>query len=321
MALTYDDGPSEFTLSLLDLLDKYNAKATFFINGNGKGRGEIDIKASWSEVVKRAYNKGHQIGSHTFTHQDLDAITQEQRINQMIYNEMAIVNLLDVFPTYMRPPYSKCKSDCQSLMNDLGYHIILFDSDTEDTVPASINQQMQNFAANLTDGRQLVIGHDTEKSTATTLTEFMLKTISEKGLKAVTVGECLGDPMENWYRTSSGKPFVPPQTWSRFSPPKPSGEEAPAQAPEPTPKSSASGVSSSKPNTSPTGKDSAVEANPTSHVSSVGSDTSPKSIAQAASPSSIGQPKSAGSASYGVYTLRYLIVASISYAIGLQSLS
>ncbi|KAF2431388.1 chitin deacetylase, partial [Tothia fuscella] len=201
VAITYDDGPSEFTPLILELLDKYESKATFFVNGNGRGRGEIDVKSQWRDIIQRMFNSGHQIASHTYSHQDLDSMNSDHRRNQMIYNEMALANIIHAFPTYMRPPYSRCySSDCRSLMKELGYHIINFDSDTKDTENVSVEQEMQSFTENLAQGRRLVIGHDIQENTAKKLTEFMLKTIKENGLRAVTVGECLGDPMENWYR-------------------------------------------------------------------------------------------------------------------------
>lgn len=47
----------------------------------------------------------------------------------------------------------------------------------------------------------LVIGHDIHNQTSNVLVEYMLKGLLAKGYKPVTVGECLGDPQENWYRT------------------------------------------------------------------------------------------------------------------------
>ncbi|MBR2586754.1 polysaccharide deacetylase [Candidatus Saccharibacteria bacterium] len=55
--LTFDDGPSEHTARLLDILKKYDVKATFFVVGR-----EMD------DVIKRAYDEGHSIGLHTFSH-------------------------------------------------------------------------------------------------------------------------------------------------------------------------------------------------------------------------------------------------------------
>lgn len=57
--LTFDDGPSENTAKILDILDKYNAKATFFVTGN---------HPEYNKYMKRAAKEGHTIGLHTYTH-------------------------------------------------------------------------------------------------------------------------------------------------------------------------------------------------------------------------------------------------------------
>lgn len=59
MYLTFDDGPSENTAVVLDTLDRYNAKATFFVTGNGQ---------EYNDYIVQAYNAGHTIGLHTYTH-------------------------------------------------------------------------------------------------------------------------------------------------------------------------------------------------------------------------------------------------------------
>lgn len=57
--LTFDDGPSENTSEILDVLKKYNAKGTFFVTGNNQEHDDL---------IKRAYDEGHAIGLHTYTH-------------------------------------------------------------------------------------------------------------------------------------------------------------------------------------------------------------------------------------------------------------
>lgn len=97
-------------------------------------------------------------------------------------------------------------------MAALGYHVTYFDLDTEDYLnesPSKIAVPMQNFMGNLSSkvpsqGDWLVIGHDIHEQTAVTLTEYMLVTIKAQGYRAVTVGECLGDPAGNWYRSANG---------------------------------------------------------------------------------------------------------------------
>lgn len=216
VALTYDDGPqTKYTEHILDLLKSYNAKATFFMTGNNINKGQIDIKHA--DTIKRVYSEGHQVASHTFTHLDLSKISSADRKNQMWMNEMAIRNVLGFIPVYMRPPYSSCtaESGCQQDLADLGYHITNFNVDTDDynqNTPNDIQKAKDNFKNVITNNsasaekgdKWLSIGHDILDQTANNLTEYMLQTIQQLGYKAVTVGDCLGDPKENWYRTADG---------------------------------------------------------------------------------------------------------------------
>ncbi|KAL4949999.1 hypothetical protein BDW69DRAFT_65226 [Aspergillus filifer] len=226
VALTYDDGPNQYTRDLLDLLDKYGAKVTFFVTGNNNGKGQIDSPdVPWAPLIQRMVLSGHQVASHTWSHQDLNKISQVQRRTQLLWNEVALRNILGYFPTYMRPPYSSCTTDtgCLHDMGDLGYHVILYDIDTEDyshDSPDTISRSKEIFDENLARGKSsskswLVIAHDVHEQTVHNLTEHMLLKLTADGYRAVTVGECLGDPISNWYRQDTqvkvpGKPKPQP---------------------------------------------------------------------------------------------------------------
>ncbi|RDW94590.1 hypothetical protein BP5796_00353 [Coleophoma crateriformis] len=214
MALTFDDGPFIYTSHILDLLKQYNASATFFITGNNNGKGEIDnTSLPWPALIKRMYAEGHQVASHTWSHPDLCNITSAQRKNEMYKNEMALRNILGVIPTYMRPPYSSCTAQCgcDADLADLGYHVTYFDLDTQDYLndsPTLIQNSKNIFDAALagkssTTDDFLVIGHDIHNQTSQVLVEYMLQGIRSRGYTPVTVGTCLGDPKENWYRTDT----------------------------------------------------------------------------------------------------------------------
>ncbi|KAF2627119.1 carbohydrate esterase family 4 protein [Macroventuria anomochaeta] len=211
VALTYDDGPhKDFTDRILDLFKSYNAKATFFITGNNINKGQIDKTQEHINAIKRMNTEGHQIASHTWTHLNLTKISSEDRKNQIWNVEMALNNIVGKIPTYLRPPYSSCDAACQQDMSDLGYHLIYFDVDTDDyeQINASRIQNSKDwFKGNITKGGAtpekndwLTISHDIIEQTANNLTEYMLSTLTQLGYKAVTVGECLGDPEDNWYR-------------------------------------------------------------------------------------------------------------------------
>ncbi|KAI1375547.1 carbohydrate-binding module family 18 [Hypoxylon crocopeplum] len=214
VALTFDDGPAEYTSELLDLLARYSAKATFFITGINNGKGEIDdTSLAWPSIIQRMYSDNHQIASHTWSHADLSTLTTARRRDEMIKNEMALRNILDFIPTYMRPPYSSCTeaSGCMSDLAALQYHVIYFDLDTADYLndsPDLIQNSKNNFDAFFegtspdTDDA-LVISHDIHEQTVHNLTEYMLQGLQTRGYRAVTVGDCLGDPVGNWYRQVS----------------------------------------------------------------------------------------------------------------------
>lgn len=70
--LTFDDGPSRITNDVLDILDKYNVKATFFVLGSN-----VESKP---DIVKRAYDSGHFIASHGFTHKYSEIYTSPENV-------------------------------------------------------------------------------------------------------------------------------------------------------------------------------------------------------------------------------------------------
>lgn len=74
--LTFDDGPSAYTNKLLDILKKYNVKATFFVTGN---------RQEYADTITRAYNEGHAIGLHTYTH-NYNIYSSEDSFFNDLYN-------------------------------------------------------------------------------------------------------------------------------------------------------------------------------------------------------------------------------------------
>mgnify|MGYP000647630224 CR=1 FL=1 len=87
--LTLDDGPSKNTQAVLDILDKYNAKATFFVTG---------AMPEYKDMIKKAYDKGHTIGMHTYSHDyakvyaSVDAYFQDlDQIGQLVKEEIGYV--------------------------------------------------------------------------------------------------------------------------------------------------------------------------------------------------------------------------------------
>ncbi|RMD43460.1 hypothetical protein DV735_g1654, partial [Chaetothyriales sp. CBS 134920] len=207
IALTFDDGPSASTASLLAILKKHNAKATFFVSGINNGKGAIDSVDQWSDAIVSMAQNGHQVGSHSWSHPDLSSLSTEERRKEMVKNERALANILGKYPTYMRAPYNRCdvEKGCLRQMGALGYHVIGFSDDSTDWQHPSDLAAMtkaidQAFDAASANGSMLLIQHDTIDNSALLLTQHILERVEQKRWKAVSVAECLGEPLADAYR-------------------------------------------------------------------------------------------------------------------------
>ena len=122
IAFTFDDGPNNSTTSrLLDGLDDYNAKVTFFVLGSRVNNNK--------EVLKRAYEEGNQIGSHTYNHLNLFLLNDEEILREINDTNAVVEDVIGIRPTLLRPPYGNVNENIKLLSN---MHIINWDVDTED---------------------------------------------------------------------------------------------------------------------------------------------------------------------------------------------
>ena len=152
--------------------------------------------------------EGHQIGSHTWSHQKLTEISAEQFQKQILFTEIAMADLLGFFPTYMRPPHSMSNDETDGWLADLGYHVTYFDLNTlgyENDDPELIQNSKDIWDKRIGSldpavDSVLEIEHDNLENSVHNLTEYILESLFRNDFKSVTVGECLGDPRANWYR-------------------------------------------------------------------------------------------------------------------------
>ncbi|RBR24675.1 uncharacterized protein FIESC28_02608 [Fusarium coffeatum] len=124
---------------------------------------------------------------------------------EMTKLEDELVNIVGKFPTYMRPPYFSSNNVSLSVLGQLGYHVINADIDTNDwkhNTNTTFPEAAKEFGQGLAAGGSIVLMHDVHKNTVENIVPRIIDAVLESGKKAVTVGECLGDPEVNWYRSS-----------------------------------------------------------------------------------------------------------------------
>ncbi|KAL8881549.1 MAG: hypothetical protein Q9198_001267 [Flavoplaca austrocitrina] len=199
IALTFDDGPHIHTPKILNLLRDSNVKASFFVNG--QNFASINEPAN-QDTVRRIVNEGHLLAHHTWSHPDLATLGKADIVSQFKQLEDALFSIVGKYPTYFRAPFFSYNDLVLQTASERGYRVINANIDTKDYENLNDMQVgLRNFRDGLNAGGSIVLAHDVHEATANTLVPGMLAEIKDRGLKGVTVAECLGDPVANWYRT------------------------------------------------------------------------------------------------------------------------
>ena len=187
VALTFDDGPHpRFTPKILDVLKKYDAKATFFMLGK-------HVKL-YPEVVKRVANEGHEIGNHTFTHIDVKVNSSQKIYDEFKKTQEIVYEVTGIKPKLFRPPYGFYNSIVKNITSKEGCRIVLWSTnqDSKDWSCPGVNK-IVNTVVKKTENGDIVILHDYvvgESDTVEAL-KTILSELKKKGFQFVTVSELL----------------------------------------------------------------------------------------------------------------------------------
>jgi len=170
-ALTFDDGPTSNTTTLLNVLNNTGVKATFFIWGNRV--------ASNPSAIQAIVNAGHKIGNHSFTHQHMLTWTYQQVYNDIQQAQVAIQNAGGGTPTLFRPPYGETNSTIISAATALGLTVVTWNLDTQDWNGASTSTIIS--AANNAQNGTIFLMHD-GYSTTNQAVPTIVANLKNKGL-------------------------------------------------------------------------------------------------------------------------------------------
>ena len=185
IALTFDDGPHpKETNQVLDVLKKYNIKATFFIAGK---------HANWyPKALVRASKEGHEIGNHTFNHPDISNLTKSQLEEEILKCEDILIKLTGKKPTLFRPPYGSYKQEELALIaKKLKYKIVLWTSvDARDWENPGAKVIVNKIINNVKNG-DIILLHDYATNNTVEALDMLIPKMIEKGFKFVTVSEII----------------------------------------------------------------------------------------------------------------------------------
>lgn len=186
IALTFDDGPHpRYTREILDILDEYGVKATFFFVGENV--------YYYPEAAREVAARGHEIGNHTYTHPSAVKTGEQALRDELRACEDMVKNVTGQTPKLFRPPQGSWNTRVYEIARERDYSVILWDIDTQDWA-ATPADKISSYVIDSTKGGNIILMHDYHSKhcdTARALRMF-LPVLLERGFEFVTVSELIG---------------------------------------------------------------------------------------------------------------------------------
>jgi peptidoglycan/xylan/chitin deacetylase (PgdA/CDA1 family) len=182
IALTFDDGPNQNTLQILDILKKHGAKATFFCIGKNIEKHP--------EILRQITADGHTVGNHSYTHSHFfDFYRKDRIVQELKETDNLILEITGRKPRFFRPPYGVTNPSIRRALALTKHLVIGWNIRSMDGVSKNTKAIFNRILKRLSPG-SVVLLHDTRIETAQVLEQLLL-TVAEKNYKVVPIEELL----------------------------------------------------------------------------------------------------------------------------------
>ncbi len=179
VCLTFDDGPSEYTPLLLDLLAEYGGHASFCVLGN-----RVEDYAS---TIKRIAAEGSEIVSHTYGHKKLTTLSNSNARYQISQVEVEVNKIIDYDIKWLRCPYGSNNKMVRSICADLGMSVAFWEIDTLDWSTKSPSKTFSKIKSDVKSG-DIILCHDLYAETYQAM-QMAIPWLVEQGYQLVTLSE------------------------------------------------------------------------------------------------------------------------------------
>ncbi|MEU4508856.1 polysaccharide deacetylase family protein [Nonomuraea wenchangensis] len=183
IALTFDDGPGKYAGTLLDTLKKYDAKATFFLEGQ--------YAKSRPQYVKRMVAEGHELGNHSYSHPDFTKLEPGAIRSEIQKTQDAVKKAAGVEPKLLRPPYGLADLQVSDIADEFGMPIILWTAGSEDWASKNV-EAIKKKTLEVAKPNGIILMHDWVKQTVDAMPSIV-KSLQAKGYHLVTVSDVIKD--------------------------------------------------------------------------------------------------------------------------------
>jgi peptidoglycan/xylan/chitin deacetylase (PgdA/CDA1 family) len=185
VALTFDDGPSDYTPAVLAILSANHVPATFFAIGENMAGREA--------LMRQMIAAGDEIGDHTWSHIDLPPLSTTTARAELQRTQAEIGRITGFTPCLFRPPHGRLNSRVEAIARQLGLRAILWSDDSKDfTMPGS-----QAIYSSLIAGARpgaILLMHDGGGNRSQTVAALprVIATLKQRGYTFATVSGLLG---------------------------------------------------------------------------------------------------------------------------------
>ncbi|EPQ61017.1 glycoside hydrolase/deacetylase [Gloeophyllum trabeum ATCC 11539] len=216
--LTYDDGPSPYTPTLLNYLDEQSLKSTFFVVGSRA--------LSYPATLQAEYMGGHQVAVHTWSHPQLTTLTNEEIIAELGWTKKIIKDVTGVTPNMMRPPYGDIDDRVRAICTAMGLTPVMwtristtatfdtgdFDIHSGVTSVSQVLANWENILGNATTINTgfIVLEHDLFQQSVDVATGYILPDALANKYKIQPVVNCVNKPLSDAYIETNDNSTNPP---------------------------------------------------------------------------------------------------------------
>lgn len=182
IALSFDAAwGDEYTKDILDTLDKYKVKSTFFLVGFWVDKYPHQVK----EIAKR----GHEVQNHSTTHPNMPGLSPDKMAEEINITGKKIQELTNKEPTLFRPPFGDYNNELINVCKENGYHTIQWDIDSLDWKELGVQPVVDRVTRNVRSG-SIVLFHNNAKYISEYL-PLVIERLQEDGYEIVPVSEMI----------------------------------------------------------------------------------------------------------------------------------
>ena len=167
--------------SILETLKNNDVHITFFMVG--------DWVDKYPEAVKKIYEAGHEIGSHSNTHPHVNNLSAEKNLEEINLSVNKIEKITGHKTNLYRAPYGEYNNIVIKTAQENGFYTIQWNLDTLD-YQGLTGEEMWNRLKNKLDGGSIILSHNGTKHTADSL-DMLIKNIKASGFKLITISELI----------------------------------------------------------------------------------------------------------------------------------